>query len=249
MTETMTESTEVDARPFYAADLVAVRESDGYVLLVKRGWAPYKGCWALPGGHVGTRETALAATVREGWEETAVRVSPEALTLVSVNDGPDRDPRDRYVGVAYMATVPAGTTATAGDDAEDVCWVPLDAPGEGLEPGEELAFDHAQILRAAWRQRVAAERLRALEEATDGRCPAAHPRDSSACSGLHAVTVVDGAGVGVDACEHHAALMLASISSTARVHDLFGAEGSAARVRAAAAALPPYAWRQQRAGR
>ncbi|MFH9958986.1 NUDIX domain-containing protein [Streptomyces roseolus] len=128
----------------YTADVVAVTD-DGRVLLIKRGWDPYEGHWALPGGHVDRGETSLRAAVRELEEETGVRVTEDELRLVGVWDQPDRDPRGRYVTVTYLATVPADTQATAGDDARDARWWPLtDLP-------ERLAFDHADILTAALR--------------------------------------------------------------------------------------------------
>jgi 8-oxo-dGTP diphosphatase len=68
---------------------------------------------------------------------------PDAdLQLIGVFDEPDRDPRGRYVTVAYAITVPAGTAVTAGDDARAARWWPLD----NLPP---LAFDHADIITAA----------------------------------------------------------------------------------------------------
>ncbi|MFK3734725.1 NUDIX domain-containing protein [Streptomyces sp. NPDC088090] len=128
----------------YTADVVAVTD-DGRVLLIKRGWDPYEGHWALPGGHVDRGETGLRAAVRELEEETGVRVAEDELHLVGVWDQPVRDPRGRYVTVTYLATVPADTQATAGDDARDARWWPLtDLP-------QPLAFDHADILNAALR--------------------------------------------------------------------------------------------------
>lgn len=69
-------------------------------------------------------------------------MTEDELRLVGVWDEPGRDPRGRYVTVAYLATVPAGTQATAGDDACDARWWPLnDLP-------QPLAFDHDDILNA-----------------------------------------------------------------------------------------------------
>ncbi|WP_405425577.1 NUDIX domain-containing protein [Streptomyces erythrochromogenes] len=126
----------------YAADVVCVRGGD--VLVIERGWDPHQGLHALPGGHVDAGETSRAAAARELEEETGVRVDPRALVLVGIYDEPGRDPRGRYVSVAYRATVPAGTEACAGDDAAAVRWVPLAAPGV-------LAFDHAEIVADAAR--------------------------------------------------------------------------------------------------
>lgn len=66
---------------------------------------------------------------------------------MGVYDRPDRDPRGRYVSVAYAVKVPDGTTAQAGDDAAAVRWVPLDALGD-------LAFDHGEIVADAWHQPI-----------------------------------------------------------------------------------------------
>ncbi|MGV9816338.1 NUDIX domain-containing protein [Streptomyces cellulosae] len=124
----------------YTADVVCVRDND--VLLIERGWPPHKGKLALPGGHVDQGETSRDAAARELLEETGVQVDPADLLLVGVYDAPDRDPRGRYVTVAYMVTVPAGTTALAGDDATAVRWAPLADPGD-------MAFDHDEIVRDA----------------------------------------------------------------------------------------------------
>ncbi|MDX3490603.1 NUDIX hydrolase [Streptomyces sp. ID05-18] len=130
----------------YTADVVCVRGGD--VLVIERGWDPHKGMNALPGGHVDPGESSRAAAARELLEETGVQVDASDLTLVGVWDAPDRDPRGRYITVAYLVTVPDDTTAHAGDDAAAVRWVPLNAPGS-------LAFDHGQIVATARRQHLA----------------------------------------------------------------------------------------------
>ena len=122
----------------YTADVV-VTTLDGHVALVKRGWEPFEGMWALPGGHVDKGESSVAAAARELAEEAGIFASPEELTLAGVFDAPDRDPRGRYVTVAYHLEVVSGTSIEAGDDAVDVAWWPLNA----LPP---LAFDHAEII-------------------------------------------------------------------------------------------------------
>jgi 8-oxo-dGTP diphosphatase len=125
----------------YTADVV-VTTTDGYVLLIERGWDPFKGQWALPGGHVDPGETSRAAAARELAEEAGVYAAPEELEQIGVFDQPDRDPRGRYVTVAYQLTVIPGTIVEAGDDAANAQWWPL----SDLPP---LAFDHADILAAA----------------------------------------------------------------------------------------------------
>ncbi|MGA5253324.1 NUDIX domain-containing protein [Streptomyces pseudogriseolus] len=129
------------------ADVICVRGGD--VLLIERGWPPYAGLFALPGGYVDPGETSRTAATRELREETGIRVAEDDLVLVGVYDHPDRDPRGRFVSIAYMATVPEDTTAQAGDDAAAVRWTPL-ATFHGA-----LAFDHNQIVADA-RHRLAA---------------------------------------------------------------------------------------------
>ncbi|MEU0660265.1 NUDIX hydrolase [Streptomyces lavendulocolor] len=125
----------------YTADVV-VTTTDGYVLLIKRGWEPFVGQWALPGGHVDQGETSRAAAARELAEEAGVYAMEEELEPVGTFDRPDRDPRGRYVTVAYRLTVLPGTNVEAGDDAAAVEWWPL----SDLPP---LAFDHGDIISAA----------------------------------------------------------------------------------------------------
>jgi 8-oxo-dGTP diphosphatase len=123
------------------ADVVAVAE--GKVLLIKRGWDPFKGCWALPGGHVDEGETARDAARRELDEETGVIMHSDFIEIGAFHE-PGRDPRGRYVTVAYRADLEWGVIPFAGDDAVEARWWPLDA----LPP---LAFDHADIIAAAVR--------------------------------------------------------------------------------------------------
>lgn len=126
----------------YTADVVL--RAAGNILLIKRRWDPYAGSWALPGGHVDVdkAETSLEAAVRELEEESGVTVPAADLWQVGVYDAPDRDPRGRYVTVAYTATLPSPVPPTAADDAVAARWWPLDTL-------PDLAFDHAEIVADA----------------------------------------------------------------------------------------------------
>jgi 8-oxo-dGTP diphosphatase len=121
----------------YTADVVLL--AAGHVLLIERGWDPHAGRWALPGGHVDAGETSLSAAARELEEEAGITVSPDDLRQAGVYDAPDRDPRGRYVSVAYTATLPTLIQPKAGDDATAARWWPLT-----MLP--DLAFDHADII-------------------------------------------------------------------------------------------------------
>lgn len=126
----------------YTADVVCVRGDE--VLLIERGWPPFEGMLALPGGHVDKGETAREAAVRELAEETGVFVPADSaeIVMLGVFDAPGRDPRGRYVSVAYLIRVPESTRAVAGDDARSVRWV-------FIEGTPTLAFDHNEIINAA----------------------------------------------------------------------------------------------------
>ncbi|MHA3700623.1 NUDIX hydrolase [Jatrophihabitans sp. YIM 134969] len=138
-----------------------IREGELSALLVKRGSHPYRGWWALPGGHVQQgRESTDAAARRELLEETGVDADFHLEQLATYSD-PDRDPRIaaglQVVSVAYVALAPDLPVPEAGTDAADARWWPV----AGLDTDEpRLAFDHTRILRDA------VERVRAKLEYT-----------------------------------------------------------------------------------
>ncbi|EDY20780.1 NUDIX hydrolase [Chthoniobacter flavus Ellin428] len=116
-------------------------EAELKVLLIRRGLAPFKGKWALPGGFVRLEETVDEAARRELSEETGLKdVFLEQLYTFGAID---RDPRERVVSVAYYALVKlAEHPATGASDASDAQWFTVaELPA--------LAFDHADILRTA----------------------------------------------------------------------------------------------------
>ncbi len=102
----------------------AVVFKDEKVLLVKRGNAPAKGKWAIPGGRVNLGETLQEAVRREIIEETGITVDPGKPILVF--DPIIRDEEGRivfhYVIIDYEARYVSGEIQP-GDDAEDVRWV------------------------------------------------------------------------------------------------------------------------------
>lgn len=114
------------------------------VLLIRRGREPHAGRLALPGGFVDIDEDLGPAAARELEEETGV--SGVDLVQLAAYGAPDRDPRQRTVSVAHLGVVPEPLPVTAGDDAAEAGW--YDAH-EVLAGAEELAFDHARVLRDA----------------------------------------------------------------------------------------------------
>lgn len=119
---------------------VVVFDTNGYLLVIKRRWAPFEGMWALPGGHVDAGETPLDAAVRELHEETGFFVTPTRLVEVGTYADPGRDPRGRYVTITYGVESLPNPQIVAGDDAADVRWVPW------RSTLDKLAFDHRKIV-------------------------------------------------------------------------------------------------------
>ena len=120
--------------PVPAVGAVVVHE--GAVLLVRRGRAPSRGVWAVPGGRIELGETLAEAAEREVREETGVQV--RAGEPVWSFDSVVRDPEGRvafhYVVVDLLADYVAGEPR-AGDDALAARWArPEDLPGMTVSP-------------------------------------------------------------------------------------------------------------------
>ncbi|GGZ53593.1 NUDIX hydrolase [Streptomyces inusitatus] len=145
--------------------VLTVRAARLHVLLVRRGEAPHRGAWALPGGFVRPDESAGAAARRELAEETGLSGSTVRhlhLEQLRTYSEPDRDPRMRVVSVAYAALLPDLPEPRGGGDAAHARWTPR-------EDAAPLAFDHERILADAH------ERVSAKLEYTclaTGFCPA-----------------------------------------------------------------------------
>src|SRR4051812_7194133 len=140
-----------DPRDFPAfgvtVDIVILTMVDSvlHALLVRRGEAPFKGMWAIPGGFKRPDETLDDAARRELSEETGVDV-PTLLTQFGAYGDPGRDPRMNVVTVAYLAVLRDVGVIAAGTDAADAALTPV---SDILEERIELAFDHVRIVHDA----------------------------------------------------------------------------------------------------
>ena len=124
--------------PLLTVDCVA-SDAKGRVLLIRRGHAPFKGRWALPGGFVDLEETVEAACRRELLEETGLTAAK--LTLVGVYSQPGRDPRGPTVSIAFKTRL-TSKAPKAGSDAATAAWI-------DTWRSVVLAFDHARIIADA----------------------------------------------------------------------------------------------------
>lgn len=115
-------------------------ENGTEVLITKRGSTPFKGEWALPGGHVEEDETVEDGIRRETKEETGLKLKRVNL-LKPWNPGYPEFGHNK-AGVTFWALVNPTAVAKAGSDAAAVKWVPVnDLP--------KLAFqDNARIQHA-----------------------------------------------------------------------------------------------------
>lgn len=108
--------------PIPGVSVLVVRE--GRALVVRRGRAPLRNWWALPGGRLEAGESPVEAAAREIREETGLEVTNlipiERFTFTADN------------GRQYALTVFSGEAgdgpAVAGDDAAELRWV---LPEEG----------------------------------------------------------------------------------------------------------------------
>lgn len=123
--------------PALAVDVV-IRTRVG-VVLIERKNQPYRGKWAIPGGFVEYGESVERAAQREALEETGLKVKLQEL--LGVYSEPGRDPRGHVVSLSFLARRVGGRMRAASDAA--------DVRVFGRIPWQELAFDHAQILKDA----------------------------------------------------------------------------------------------------
>ena len=104
----------------------------GQVLLIRRGQAPGKGLYAVPGGFLEQRETVYQSALRELHEETGLHLLDssmrDCLKDVCVFDHPDRSQRGRTITHAHYFDLGnrRPPEVLAADDAALAEWVAID---------------------------------------------------------------------------------------------------------------------------
>jgi ADP-ribose pyrophosphatase YjhB (NUDIX family) len=107
----------LDPGPIVSVSAVAVVADR--LLIVRRGHAPDRGRWALPGGRVEHGEMLAEAVVRELAEETGLEGVCGALVGVAERFVDD----EHHVVLAHRVVVLDPDAAHAGDDADELAWV------------------------------------------------------------------------------------------------------------------------------
>ena len=120
------------------AACVVVPDGVGRILLVRRGVAPQKGLWCLPGGFIELGEAPEAAALRELKEEAGLEGRIERL--LGLRSTPSRLYHTILLAAYLVRT--EGQTPVAGDDATAARWFdPADLP--------VIAFDsHRAFIRS-----------------------------------------------------------------------------------------------------
>lgn len=105
------------------------------VLLWRRGRAPFRDAWALPGGTL-LRTEALGDSIRRQLAQKVDVREVAHLEQLKTWGAPERSPGRRVVATAYLGLVPADVDPQVPGDT---AWHDADA----LPP---MAFDHAEIV-------------------------------------------------------------------------------------------------------
>jgi len=114
-----------DTKPIDCVGVICFRGED--VLLIKRGTAPRKGEWSIPGGRIEENESKRDAALRELFEETGVMAALESKVATIDAQFENYNYRLHDYAARWISGDPR-----FGDDAIDAKFVPpedLDALG------------------------------------------------------------------------------------------------------------------------
>jgi ADP-ribose pyrophosphatase YjhB (NUDIX family) len=126
----------VQRNPIPMVDVII--EKDDKIIIIRRGYGPFEGKLAIPGGYMELNETIENAAIREAKEEISLDI--ELIDILGVYSDPDRDPRKHSIAIVFIGR-PIKGNLKAGDDAKDAFWM-----GFNEIESHEFAFDHKKIL-------------------------------------------------------------------------------------------------------
>lgn len=123
-----------------------VVEQDGRLLLARRKFEPWQGCWYFPSGFVEYGDDVEDTARREIQEETGLAVDIGPLFgIYSYFD----DPRQHGIIILFRAAI-VGGALEAGDDAAEVAFFPADA----LPPLEQVGFATHRRALGEWKDEI-----------------------------------------------------------------------------------------------
>lgn len=135
--------------PVITSDVIIWRYTDNKInrcpweiLLIERGQEPWKGMYALIGGHfdVHKDESIQHCAQRECKEEVGLDKPLYSFCFESYWDSIDRDPRGRYITMVFSLVLSDDEEIVAGDDAASYKWFNFTE----LPP---MASDHLSIVQ------------------------------------------------------------------------------------------------------
>jgi len=141
-----------EAYPVIVQTVDSVVIQSGHILLVERKFAPGKGLWALPGGHLEVGERLYDAAVRELTEETKIKVTDNILKgsykRNEYFDSPSRSERARVITQVFLFELDDSKPLPdirGNDDAKEARWIPFN---EFLEMESQMFEDHWAIAQS-----------------------------------------------------------------------------------------------------
>ena len=113
--------------------VLTIRDNRLCALLIERGYEPYQGKWALPGGFVDGGETPTAAAKRELLEETGYAAG--SISYIAAFD-PMPGCLDSRGHILLCENLKRDPRATLDDEIESTDLLPLDAAIQKILAGE-----------------------------------------------------------------------------------------------------------------
>ena len=137
------EAVMTETKPIDCVGVICFRGDD--VLLIKRGTAPRKGEWSIPGGRIEAGESERDAALRELFEETSIMAALESKVATIDAQFEDYNYRLHDYAARWISGEPQ-----FGDDAADARFVPpheLDALGMWPKTREVIETARQSLLQ------------------------------------------------------------------------------------------------------
>ena len=129
---------DIMTKPIDCVGVICFRGDD--VLLIKRGTAPRKGEWSIPGGRIEPGETERKAALRELFEETGITAALEDKVATIDAQFEDFNYRLHDYAARWISGKPV-----FGDDAADARFVaPSDLDALGMWPKTREVIETAR---------------------------------------------------------------------------------------------------------